>query len=122
MNDNLEQAMAEKARRLSLAAAKAEQQKRLTAMNPEQQEAIKRARQSKAIQDAQERMQAAAQKQHPNMPPMDSMGFPTPPQGGVSTNSQAVEDFKPKLEAAFGGSVQGASFGVQDEFRGLWAK
>jgi hypothetical protein len=86
MNDALEQAKAERARRVALASAKAERERR----------------QTKAPQR-----------------PLDSMGFPTPPQGGVSTNSQAVSEFKPKLGAMVDGGVQGASFGLQDEFRGL---
>jgi hypothetical protein len=86
MNDNLEQARAERARRVALAVALAERE----------------SRQAKATQQ-----------------PVDSMGFPATPQGGVSTNSQAVSEFRPKLRAAVDGGVQGASFGIQDEFRGL---
>lgn len=48
----------------------------------------------------------------------DEMGFPKAPQGGSSTDSQAVSEFRPKAAAAFDGLVQGATFGLNDEYVG----
>ena len=41
------------------------------------------------------------------------------PAGGVSTNSEAISDFKRKMGAGVAGAVNGASFGLADEATGL---
>ena len=50
---------------------------------------------------------------------IDEMGFPKQPQGGSSVNTQALNEFRPKANAVLDGVVQGASFGLQDEFAGV---
>jgi hypothetical protein len=52
-------------------------------------------------------------------PQYDAMGFPLQPQGGVSTNSQAVSELGSGLKSVAAGAANGASLGFADEGLGL---
>lgn len=71
-------------------------------MTPEQKAAIRRAEQRAAVQ------RAAA-----------TLGFPAEPQGGSSTNTEAVEEFTSKASSLGRGLGQGASFWTADEVGGV---
>jgi hypothetical protein len=49
----------------------------------------------------------------------DAQGFPVQPQGGSSTNSQAVGELRSGLKSVTAGAANGASFGLADEGLGL---